>query len=253
MTRTIHTDTETTGLPVPGAPADDTRHPHLASLSGFLDETEDTIMDEVSTLVQPLPGVRYEDFPEAFRVHGITTERAQKEGMPLQLALERYVTLATCADTFSAFNALHFDFKILKIACARIPTGAALREQLERLQSVCTMESAANHLIGRKRISLKNAYFEMFKEETQTEQHHGSHKDALASRRIYWELSRRGALVAPVPTARVWETAKPEKNAAGEYAVAPMGTKATPKPMRTESPKAAAPSKNGKPGALSGW
>lgn len=188
----LHCDTETTGIPLNGQPSDHPGHPHIVSLTGILDDSADKIIGKVSTLIQP-EGYRTEDFPEAFKIHGITTERARDEGVPLVHAMDAFIELAQSAKTFVAYSA-HFDFKLLKIACARLPTGEAMRIKLETLQSICTMEAAAMHLIGKKRMKLKEAYWELFHEETQTEAHHGSEKDALASRRIFWELQKRGAL-----------------------------------------------------------
>lgn len=217
----LHTDTETTGLPINGMPSDHPGHPHIVSLTGVLDDSPDEPLGQINTLIKP-DGYRTEDFREAFRVHGITTERAQDEGVPLQAAMEEYMALARRAPTFSAFNA-HFDFKMLKIACARLPEGNAFREHLETMTSICTMESAADHLLGKKRISLKNAHFELFHEETQTDKFHGSLKDAMASRRIFWELKKRGALLDPKATLRVYDSPRPDVPRASPITAAMVG------------------------------
>lgn len=217
----LHFDFETTGIPVSGMPSDHPDHPHPVSLSAFKDEAPDAILGEMNTLIKP-DGFRIEDFPGAFKVHGITTERAMAEGIPLANAMEQYIELAR-ASTLVAYNA-HFDVKLLKIACARLGAiGEAMRIEIEKLQSICTMESAAMHLTGKRRMKLKDAYFELFKEETQTEKHHGSSKDALASRRIFWELKKRGAIPEAKSLERkVYDTPPPAVPGTHEEAVAPV-------------------------------
>lgn len=240
----LHTDTETTGIPVHGMPSDFAGHPHLLSLTGLLDDGPDATLGEVSTLIIP-DGYRTEDFPEAFKIHGITTEQATDEGRPLADVVEEYVALARRAESFVAFSAF-FDFKMLKIACARLhdkPLGESFRQELENLTSICTMESAAMHLIGKKRMKLKDAYWELFKEETQTERHHGSHKDAMASRRIFWELQRRGGLAVPKSLERKQYDSPPPT----EPPVAARGKRPAPAEEEAEIGPARRP---GKPAAI---
>lgn len=199
-----------------GAPSDDPRHSHIVSLSTFLDDgpNDDNILGEVSTLIKP-DGYRTEDFPEAFKIHGITTERAMAEGISLTLAMDQVIAFGRHATSFVAYSAF-FDFKLLKIACARIPNGDAMRQELEKLSSICTMEAAAQHLIGKRRMKLKDAYFELFHEQTQTDKHHGSRPDALASRRIFWELKRLNALPEAKSLERkVYDTPPPPRPSAG--------------------------------------
>ena len=199
----LHTDTETTGIPLNGVPSNDPRHPHLVSLTSLLDSDPANTLDELSTLIKP-DGYRTEDFPEAFKIHGITTERAMDEGQPLPVVMGKFIDLAKHAEVFAAYSA-HFDFKLLKIASARVPNGDSMRQELERLSSICTMEAAAMHLIGKKRMKLKDAYWELFHEEIQKGDH-ASYPDAMASRRIFWELHKRKALPDPKPTLRTYET-----------------------------------------------
>lgn len=195
----LHKDFETTGIPVGGAPSTDPRHPWPVSLSAVLDDKDGSIIGQMSAIIRPDGRYKLEDFPEAQKVHGITTEQAERDGVSLEDAFDQFAALMAKAEIISAFNR-HFDEKLFKIGCARYRSkdgagdvGEALRQQMEMKQGVCTMEAAAQFLIKKKRMSLKNAYFELFKEETQTEQFHGSMQDTMASRRIYWELIKRGA------------------------------------------------------------
>lgn len=206
----LHIDVETTGIPVNGMPSDHAGHPHMASLSAILDQDAGEPLEQMSVLIQPL-GYRLEDFPEAFRIHGITTERAMAEGVTLTEAMEQFIGMARRAQTIVAYSA-HFDVKLLKIGCARVPDrpqGEAFRQQIESMTSICTMESAAMCLIGKKRMKLKDAYWELFHEQTQTAVHHGSAEDVAASRRVFWELHLRKALVDPKPILRVYDTPAP--------------------------------------------
>ncbi len=168
-------------------------------------------------LVKP-DGYKTEDFLGAFKVHGITTERAEAEGMTLNEVMDAFAEMVAQADVISAFN-FFFDMKLLKIGCARYKSpegtdrGEEIRQLIETKTSICTMENAADHLIGKKRISLKNAYFEFFKKEN--EKAHESLSDCLAHREIFYELKKRGALFEPKPlTRRVYNTPPPEVPAA---------------------------------------
>lgn len=203
----LHIDTETTGLNLHGIPSDDVRQPHMVSLSCVLDDAAGKTQAILSTLIIPEGHVIDERMAgddggkTAFSIHGITNATAKRYGVPLHDVLADFGSMVRRADIISGFN-IFFDFKMLKIGCARTGIhGEKLRELMESRTGLCTMETAAAHLIGKKRISLKNAYFEMFKEEIQTGLH-GSFEDVMASRRIYWELVRRGHPMEPKSLAR---------------------------------------------------
>lgn len=101
MTRLIF-DTETTGLVAWHLPASDPAQPRLVQLAAILVDEQWRELSIVSVLVKP------ENFlipTEASRVHGITTERASKLGIPLKTALSLFVNLAKAADEVWAFNA----------------------------------------------------------------------------------------------------------------------------------------------------
>lgn len=207
----LHFDVETAGFPVPGVPADDPRHPSIVSLSAVLDDEKGVLRRVMSVIVRqsvPIDERLVGDDGKtktAFAIHGITNAVADKYGVPLSSALIEFADMAQCADAISAFN-VHFDWKLIKIACARSgPMGEQMRAQMEAKQSICAMENAAGHLIGKKRISLKNAYFDMFKEEIQLG-YHGSLEDVMASRRVYSELVRRGHQMERNPLLKEYAT-----------------------------------------------
>lgn len=207
-------DTETTGIPVNGVPSNDPRHPHLVSISAVLDNDQGDIRHVFSTLIKPR-GYLLESFPEAQKVHGITTEQAQRFGMELEDAIGHFENLMKMCAVISAFN-IHFDLKLLKIACARHllnDIGERIRQTMESKNGLCSMEAAANHLIGKKRISLKNAYFDIFKQEIQKGVH-GSLEDAMSARAIYYHLKGVNALPEPKPlTRKEYDTPYQEKAA----------------------------------------
>lgn len=194
-------DTETGGLPVNGVPSNDPRHPDMVSIAAILDDDDGTTIETFEALNKD---ARDSD-PGAFKVHGISKSRCEQEGIPLSDIITRFREMAVRAGTICAFNS-HFDLKIIKIACARSSGGEDNRSAIEALNQVCAMEAAAAHLLGKKRISLKNAYFDLFKRETQTDQFHGALKDAHAAREVYYELKKRGFKFEPKPILRVYDT-----------------------------------------------
>jgi DNA polymerase-3 subunit alpha len=209
----LHIDCESTGLNVPGVPSEDPRQPHLASISAVLDDERGETQQILSVLVAPEGRYRLEDYPEAFKVHGITTAQAEKYGWRLPKVLYELDDMARNAEVISAYN-IFFDFKLLKIACAKFSAmdkntseyGVAIRDRLEAKSGICSMESAAQHLIGKKRISLANAHQDLFKSPARSGQYHGSMEDVMAHRRIFYELRARGVLLPATPLKREYAT-----------------------------------------------
>lgn len=217
--RVLHFDTETTGLPVSGFPSTDPRQPNIVSISAVVDDEAGKMQSVFSTLIKP-EGWKIDERPvgddgnkTAFSVHGITNAVAMQYGMNMIDALDIFARLVRSVEIISAFN-VFFDHKLVKIACARATPsdfGDSVRSLIATKSSVCTMEGAAMGLSGKKRISLKNAHFELFKREAQTDRYHGSLADTYHHRDIYYELKRRGWLLAPKPlTERVYDTPPPE-------------------------------------------
>lgn len=217
----LHYDTETTGLPVNGQPSDHPDQPRIVSISAILDDETGRTRSVFSTIIKPegwtIDESKQTDSgrPTAFSIHGITNDVANRFGIPIAEAIKRFHQLIQPGTVISAFNH-HFDFKLVKISCAQIDAmggngaGEALRTYFEEhVSHICTMREAAANLIGKQRISMKNAYFEMFKEEIQKGLH-GSLDDAYSTRRIFHELKRRGHAMEPVALTRpVYDTPPP--------------------------------------------
>lgn len=190
-------DFETTGIPIPGQPSNHPAHPKPVSLSAILDDEDGVTRRVFSAIIKP-EGWEIDERltdekgkPTAFSIHRITNAQAIKYGRPLVDVVADFIDMIMLTETMSAFNS-HFDEKLFKISCHLIGSvGDNFRAVMETKQAICTMDAAANHLIGKQRISLKNAYFEMFHETTQ-DGAHGSLEDATAARRVFYELKRRG-------------------------------------------------------------
>ena len=194
---TLHIDTETDGLNVNGVPSDDPRQPNMISLTAVLDDADGNTLKTMNTLIKPARPI----LPELTAIHGITTERAEAEGITLFEAMNRFADIARQCDIMSAFN-FFFDFKMVKIGCARMVNGGddQLRRMFETKQSICTMDAARKHLKAGRFISLQDAHTRLF--GAPFEGAHQSLADCHAHRRVFYHLRDVGALPAPKPMTR---------------------------------------------------
>lgn len=109
-------DTETSGIPRWDLPADDPSQPYIVQLGGVLCDDKGNDLNRFEYIVKPDGWT----IPEgAAKVHGITTERALKEGSPIDKVLDCFDTLLVKADLLIAFN-LRFDDKLLRGARRRL-------------------------------------------------------------------------------------------------------------------------------------
>jgi len=184
-------DTETTGLP-----SGETRHyqnwPRLVQLAWLLTDDKGIVQEQHSHIVQPngfsIP-------KRATEIHGISTERAYQEGIPLLQALRKFLISTTYTDTLICHN-FDFDYQVMR--------GEMLRNNipdfLRGYPMVCTMKSKpivdyCRVLRGdnkRKWPKLSELYFLLFHEEM-----HGAHDafiDAEACKQCFFELKRLGIL-----------------------------------------------------------
>lgn len=82
MKKILFLDTETNGLPVNfKAPPSPDNWPRLVQVAWVLANDNGDILSEHSYIIQP---DGFDINPESAKIHGITTERARAEGLPLQ-------------------------------------------------------------------------------------------------------------------------------------------------------------------------
>lgn len=126
-------DTETTGFPLWKAPASDPGQPHLVQLAVIIAKGDELILKWDQIIKCPI------EIPEeAANVHGITTERSQREGVDLTWTLVRFKKDLCAADRIVCHN-INFDFKIMDYAYHRAELDVSM---LHEKPHVCTMKTA---------------------------------------------------------------------------------------------------------------
>jgi DNA polymerase III epsilon subunit-like protein len=184
-------DTETNGLPRNyKAPVTDLRNwPRLVQLAWLLTDAMGNEVTAAEYLVKPdgfiIPS-------EAVQVHGITTEKAQREGIALQIVLAEAVANIQRASVLVAHN-MQFDEKILGAELLRLgqPNLVASKERR------CTMQAATNFCripgpYGYKWPTLPELHQKLFKKPFAGE--HQALNDVHACSRCFFELRRHGVV-----------------------------------------------------------
>jgi DNA polymerase-3 subunit epsilon len=184
-------DTETTGLPLNWkAPVSNTLNwPRIVQIAYH---TYDLIGNKISIdafIIQPdgftIPS-------EASKIHRITTERAYKEGMPINAVLEILYKEINKAKCVVAHN-ISFDEKVL---------GAEfLRNNMVNIlvgkDKICTMEKSTNFCrikgdYGYKWPKLSELHYKLFNKNFEEE--HDASIDIKATAKCFWELKRIGEI-----------------------------------------------------------
>jgi DNA polymerase III epsilon subunit-like protein len=184
-------DTETTGLPRNWrAPLTDLDNwPRMVQLAWNLYGKAGTKIGEGDLIISP-EGYTIPD--EAARVHGITTARAQAEGVPLADALAAFQDMLRNAEYLVAHN-ISFDEKILGAEFLRknLPNG------LDGKKRICTMERSTDYCRiagprGFKWPNLTELHQTLFAEGF-TDAHNAA-GDVAATAKCFWELKRLGVI-----------------------------------------------------------
>jgi DNA polymerase III epsilon subunit-like protein len=103
-------DTETTGLPHYG------RWPHMVQLAWLVYDDDGEELAAQSHIISP-NGFKIPK--EAEMIHGISTEKAIREGIPLELALSKFSHFAE-RQKFIVGHNLDFDVCVIQAECSRI-------------------------------------------------------------------------------------------------------------------------------------
>jgi len=186
-------DTETTGLPRDwNASVDDVDNwPRIVQISWVI--YRNGIKISSSDFIIKPEGFRIPT--ESSNVHGITTERAEKEGVSLQAVLTEFQNLIEQADLIIAHN-ISFDEKIVGAEFIR----KNMSDSLESKKTICTMKKStdfcaipsSNGHNDYKWPKLSELYMKLF--DTEFEDAHNSFADVNATAKCFWEMKKRGIL-----------------------------------------------------------
>ncbi len=185
-------DTETTGLPRSwNAPLRDLDNwPRMVQLAWMLC---DGAGNEVASACRIVLPQGYVIPTEASRVHGITTERALAEGLPLADVLDEVLPQLEKAAVAIAHN-ISFDEKILGAECLRLGRAHPFLKKKTR----CTMKEATNFcaLPGRygdyKYPNLTELHRKLFNKAFADA--HDALADVRACKAAFYELRLRGVI-----------------------------------------------------------
>ncbi len=196
MTRSakyIFFDTETTGVPRNyKAPMQDTANwPRLVQLAWLLVDERGTELKRKSVIIRP-DGFTIPE--EATQVHGITTERAQNEGLPLRNVLDEFMQDLELAEEVVGHN-IDFDIHIVGAELCRLGLST---QTISNKPTTCTMKSFTNFCAipsnngygGYKWPTLEELYYKVF--GCGIENAHDALGDVIATKECFFELKRIG-------------------------------------------------------------
>lgn len=184
-------DTETTGLPRNWkAPVSDLNNwPRLVQLAYLYYDSNGNHISDGDFIIKP------EGFtipPEASSIHGISTERALREGQSLHSVLHHFHSLVTNASYLVAHN-MSFDEKIVGAEFLR----NGMQNSIPAKNKICTMERTTHFCAidgpyGYKWPKLSELHYKLFR--TGFEEAHNAAVDITATARCFWELKRLGKI-----------------------------------------------------------
>ncbi|MFA7066240.1 MAG: 3'-5' exonuclease [Dysgonamonadaceae bacterium] len=184
-------DTETTGLPKNWkAPVTNLNNwPRLVQLAYLYYDNNGNKISGGDFIVKP------EGFTipaEASRVHGISTERALREGESITSVLQHFNSLIEQASYLVAHN-ISFDEKIVGSEFLR----NGMQNSIPSKNKICTMERttrfcAINGPYGYKWPKLSELHYKLF--GTGFEEAHDASVDVTVTAKCFWELKRLGKI-----------------------------------------------------------
>ena len=184
-------DTETTGLPKNWkAPVTDFNNwPRLVQLAYLFYDINGNKIAGGDYIIKPDGFTIPQD---AAKVHGITTERAIREGHPIGTVLEEFNQLIGQADYLVAHN-MSFDEKIIGAELLR----NGMSNSIVPKKKICTMQSTTNLCAidgpyGYKWPKLSELHYILFR--TDFAEAHNAAADITATARCFWELRRLGKI-----------------------------------------------------------
>lgn len=184
-------DTETTGLPKNWkAPVNDLNNwPRLVQLAFLFYDRNGNKIKSGDFIIKP------EGFSipyEASSIHGISTERAIREGESLIAVLKDFQSLISQADVLVAHN-MSFDEKIVGAEFLRL----GMQNTIPIKNKICTMQSTTNFCAlsgpyGYKWPKLSELHYKLFGRGF--DEAHNAAVDINATAKCFWELKRLGKI-----------------------------------------------------------
>lgn len=186
-------DTETTGLPISwDAPLDNFENwPRLIQLAWQIHDDSGELIEVISYLVKPEGFI----IPRgSIKIHGISTERALKDGHPIDFVLNEFNKALEKSNLIIGHN-VEFDNNIVGSEMLR----AGIKSPLLEMHSVDTKLVSVNYCAlpgGRggnfKWPKLDELYFKLFNESFSDA--HNASADVQATARCFFELIRLGLI-----------------------------------------------------------
>jgi DNA polymerase III epsilon subunit-like protein len=185
-------DTETTGLPTNyKAPASDSDNwPRLVQIAWSWYDASGNVWDSYSFVIKPNGFVIPE---EVARIHRVTQERAEQEGLELDEVLKHFAEEVKKAEFVIGHN-VDFDDKIVGAEFFR----RNMENVLENAQKICTMKSSVNFCRipngrgGYKWPNLSELHNCLFSESFADA--HDALVDVNACAKCFFELKNRNAI-----------------------------------------------------------
>jgi len=186
-------DTETNGLPKNWkAPVSDTNNwPRLVQIAWILYDDKADMIKEKEAVIRP---EGFEINLEAAKIHGITPERAEKEGVPLQGILEEFAADIGRSTHLVAHN-IAFDEMIVGSEFVR----KKIQHKLFLKERICTMLATTDfcRIPGKYRgkykwPKLQELHKILFGYEF--EEAHDARADIHATAKCFWELKKKGVI-----------------------------------------------------------
>ena len=192
-TRYFFFDTETTGIPrdYKASVQDTDNWPRLVQLAWILTDEEGNELKRKSAIIYPdgfaIPS-------DAVNVHGITTELAKRDGLPLQEVLEEFMQDFARAKEIVGHN-IDFDQHIIGAELYRL--GMPTQDILTK-SAICTMRSYPYicRILGerinfnQKWPTLSELYYKIFHREILNA--HDALGDVIATKECFFEIKRIG-------------------------------------------------------------
>ena len=182
-------DTETTGLPRNWkAPVSDLNNwPRLVQLAWLQYDIAGNQIGGNNFIIKPEGFIIPAD---ASKIHGISQDRALREGVALKTVLSDYQNLISQSTNLVAHN-ISFDEKIVgaELVRSNMPNSIADKNK------ICTMEKSTNYCkidgpYGYKWPKLSELHYKLF--GTGFEEAHDAAVDITITAKCFWEMKRLG-------------------------------------------------------------